>query len=311
MNYTLSIDSLQKLSGLYPFLPLLKESLGEDPEWVLDLSCGTGHVSFILSQYVKPKQLICADYHFKNLYMARKYFVPDASFICLDAKDSLPFNDAFFSSIVMMDAFHYIRSKASVAREMERVISPRGILLLLHLHNSLNYNSAAGHPLSPTGWKNLFSKLPIKILSEKNIIESFILDTRIDLSKNASESDLKSANAIILLGTKNDSYLQGNIGKFNRSLTEDSKLIINPLYNIKHEGDQIIFQRTFPDELFRKDYPLTEKYLPEGYIMTEKFAKLLKGRTLDLDGAHLSRDDLAIIEDLIEKFVIINVPENF
>lgn len=137
--------SAETFWSLYSFIPLLKESR----ERVLDLSCGVGQSSFVLSNYVKPKELFCADFTFRHLYLAKKYSTKEATFICLDANYPLPFKDGSFSSLLMLDAFHYIQGRASLAREMERLISSQGLLLLLHLHNSLNYNPAAGLPLPP------------------------------------------------------------------------------------------------------------------------------------------------------------------
>ena len=80
-------------------------------------------------------------------------------------------------------------------------------------------------------------------------------------------------------------------------------LIINPIYKMKEEGDKILLERDFPSELFRNEYPLTEKYLPERCEIDKRF---VNGRSMCV-----SDEDEIEIEDLIRKFVVINVPENF
>ena len=42
---------------------------------------------------------------------------------------------------------------------------------------------------------------------------------------------------------------------------------------MKEEGDKIVLEREFPSEFFRKEYPLTEKYLPERCEMDKIFVK--------------------------------------
>lgn len=300
--------SAETFWSLYPLIPLLKENR----ERVLDLSCGTGHSSFALSTYVKPQQLVCADYAFSHLYLTKKYFAKDATFICLDANYSLPFKDGIFSSLLMLDAFHYIQGRASLAREMERVISPQqGLLLLLHLHNSLNYNLGAGQPLPPAGWANSFQQLPVKLLPEKNVVEDFILENKLDLTKEYSEADLNSSNALTIIGTRDKSVLHTHQEVWNNLLGNKSNLIINPIYSMERKLDRVILRRKFPSESFRKEYPLTERYLPEVCTINGKVAEAVNGRTLDTASTEFSERDLFHIEDLMRKFVVINAPQNY
>ena len=299
--------SAETFWSLYPFVPLLKESR----ERILDLSCGMGQSSFVISTYVKPQELFCADFTFRHLYLAKKYFAKKATFICLDANYPLPFNDQSFSSILMMDAFHYIRGRASLAREMERLISSQGLLLLLHLHNSLIYNPAAGQPLPPIGWSTLFKNLSIKILSEKNIVEDFLQGNKLDLKKKYTNADLNSSNALIIIGTKDKSLQQTYHEIWSDLLGNKSGLIINPIYGIERKLDRVILRRTFPSESFRKEYPLTEKYLPKECIINKTLAKALNGRGSCISSTKFSELDMLHIEELMRLFVIINVPQNY
>lgn len=300
--------SAETFWSLYPFIHLLRENR----ERILDLSCGTGHSSFVLSNYVKPSQLVCADYNFRHLYLTKKYFAKDATFICLDANYSLPFKDGIFSTLLMMDAFHYIRGQSSLAGEMERVISSQGLLLLLHLHNSENYNPAAGRPLSPTGWRNLFQNIPTKLVPENNVIEDFIFEDKLDLAREYSEPNLDSSNALIVIGTRDkSSVLRTYQSVWKPLLDNKSNLIINPIYMIEYQTNRVILRRKFSSESFRREYPITEKYLPEECITDERIAKALNGKTIVTSSTELLEQDLNHIEDMMRKFIIINVPQNY
>ena len=287
--------SAETLWSVYPFIPLLKRNRKR----ILDLGCGRGHASFIISAYVEPEELVCADRTFKSLYLARKYFAKGAQFICLDGNYPVPFKDHTFDSVFMLDALHYVDARALLAKELERVLDQRGMLLLLHLHNALVDNVAAGKPLSPSTWKSLFDR-NVKALPEKSIVEDFILRDRLDLSKKYSEEELNWADAILMIAGADLDCFEG-IWKDILKIKEN--LIVNPIYKMKAEGDKILLEREFPSEFFRKEYPLTEKYLPERCEISKIF---VDGRSVCVSG-----EDEIEIEDLMRKFVIINVPEKY
>lgn len=62
--------SSQTFWSLYPFIPLLRGKRKR----ILNVCCGAGHASFVLSKYVNPDELICVEGDFKSLYLAKKYF---------------------------------------------------------------------------------------------------------------------------------------------------------------------------------------------------------------------------------------------
>ena len=282
--------------SLYPFVPLLKRNRKR----ILDLGCGMGHASFIISTYVKPEELVCADHTFKSLYLAKKYFAKDAQFICLDANYPLPFKDDIFSSILMMDAFHYVDARALLAKEFERVLNQEGMLFLLHLHSALTENISFGEPLSPSTWLSLFNNLNVVAMPEKSIVEDFILRDRFDLSKKYSEEELNFSDAISVIGGGNFN-LDCFDGIWKDVFNIKNNLVINPIYKMKEEGDKILLEREFPSESFKKEYPLTEKYLPERSVIDKRF---VKGRSVCVS-------DSDKIVDLMRKFVVINVPEKY
>lgn len=299
--------SAESLWSLYPFVPLLKLRKGR----ILDLGCGVGHASSILSSCVEPGQLVCADTMFSNLYLAKKYFAQEAEYICLDANYPLPFKEGVFDTVLMLDAFHYVEARALLAVEMQRILNQQGLLLLLHLHNSLIPNPAPGVPLSPSGWANLFQQLPVKLLPERNSIEDFALNDRLDLAKEYTMSELNSARALVIAGTRDKALYHVYPEVASDFLCNKGNLIINPIYSINHAAERLVLQRKFPNETFRKEYPFTEGYLPERYHIEGELAQVLRGRTLDIASRELSEQGFLCLEELMRKFIIINVPANY
>ena len=291
--------SAESFWSIYPFLPVLRKK----QERILDLNCGTGHASFVISQSMPSQQLCCADCSFMQLYLARKYFVQNSEFVCLDANLSLPFKNGTFSSILMSDSVHYVHSHVSLAHEMERILSSDGLLLFLHVHNSLSSNRAAGYPLTPKGWRNLFkaSKLEITVLPERKVVEDFLFHNKLDLVEEHSDDTLNSSNAIIILATLDKSLLT-TYDEVNRDfLSAKSNLIINPLYEMTEKEDQILLERPLHQYLLGDSYPISEKYLPKNHKM---YKESISGRQI-----HIS--DLEKVEDLMKKFILINVPEKY
>ncbi|MBL7124599.1 MAG: class I SAM-dependent methyltransferase [Dehalococcoidales bacterium] len=303
-NYLRHRFSSETLWLVYPFIPLLKSRTR-----ILDLGCGTGQASFIISSYAKPKDLICADQSFRSLYVAKKYFVRNAEFIALDANYKLPFNGNLFDCIFMLDTFHYVQAQALLATEMERILSPEGLLLLLHLHNSLNYNPSAGQPLSPSDWVDLFHQLPIKAFPEEKLIKDFILKGRLDLARGFRQPELNASRAFCLIGTSNDSIFKTYDEVQSALLSNKDNLIINPIYKIRRQNDSLLLQRRSLSKSFRQEFPLSVEYLPQQYIISGKLAKIMKGDILASN--ELLDDDLPSIEDLMSKFILINVPPNY
>ncbi len=285
----------------YAFLPLLKTKRGR----ILDLSCGAGHGSFVVSKYVETDVHCCADSCFRLLFLARKYFAQKAEFVCLDANNPLPFKARTFDTILMSDAFHYVYARASLAREMERAIRPGGLILLTHLHNSLADNGAAGYPLTPKAYAALFScEIAPKIMPEKAVVESFLIQNKLDLQELYSDDELNSSNAIILMATSDPSLFK----LYDRAdldfLSLKNHLVINPLYEIHEKNDSVLLVRSpaYDGSSFFEDYyPFTKEYLPAECEIGKQF---VRGRKVNLAGFERA-------DELMKRFVAINVPENY
>ena len=299
--------SAESLWSVYPFVPLLKENKGR----ILDLCCGTGHASFIISQYVSPEELVCVDHTFSSLYLNKKYFAKDAQFICLDANYPLPFKQNTFGSVLMLDAFHYIHARALLARQMEHVLSSDGLLLLLHLHIPSSPNITAGEPLSPEVWANLFQKIKIKALPESTVVEHFLLEGRLDLATEYSDDELSSSTALIIVGNKGDSISRIFERVWDALLNNKSHLIISPIYKIKRERNSAILDRGSPSNSFWEEFPLAQRHLPQRYVIGGELGKIIQGRALKSMLESIPPEDLKHIEDLMKRFVIINVPPEY
>ena len=139
------------------------------------------------------------------------------------------------SAVFNLDAFHYIRARTLLAREMERLLLPQGVLLLLHVHNSLVSNDPAidGIPLTPLNWVRLFQQIPVRAFPEKSLTTDSIQNNRLDLLKEYAEAELNADSAVRLVGTADKVLIKIYEEINDELLMHKDNLIVNPLYRIE------------------------------------------------------------------------------
>ena len=155
---------------------------------ILDFGCGTGQASFLISRMWPNSKIVCADYSFCSLYLAKKYFVPDASYVCLDGNHLLPFESGVFSTVFSSDTLHCIDSKLSLVQEFRRIGCEKAVTILPHLHNRLA--SPYAKSLTPAGYRKLFQGMETRIIAEEEVIRNYFFDDALDLARDWSDEDL-------------------------------------------------------------------------------------------------------------------------
>jgi len=277
--------SSQTFWSLYPFISLIRNKGGR----ILEVCCGSGHASFILSRSIPSEKMIGIDGDFRSLYLAEKYF-SRADFIQADINTGLPFKDRQFSVAFMMDSFHYIDARALLASELTRVTTPEGFNLILHLHNALKENVLAGRPLPPAGIRRIFHDNELLLIPEQAVIDGFVNNQPLDPTRESTENRIREADAFIVARRLPRTILE-DIWK--ELLLPDDHLIVNPMYRLEDRGDYVLLTRIFPSETYRQEYPLTEAYLPDRYQLNKK--------TL---ADPLSEE----FQEMRRKFILISVP---
>lgn len=283
--------SSQTFWSLYPFVPLIREH----GKKVLEICCGSGHASFVLSRHISPEKLVAVDGNFWNLYLTTKYF-SRADLIQADMNAGLPFKDHRFSTVLMMDSLHYVDARALLAREIVRVTQPEGFDLVLHMHNALRENMSAGWSFYPSTIDRLFPGDDIRILPEREVIEDYIANGRLDLSRNYTEDQRRQADALIVLRHAPGKVMEG---LWDEVITPSDHLILNPMYHVDVQKEKIAMDRVWPSSDFRREYPLTEAYLPDHF-------------EIDIASLHQAKEPSAELHQKMRKnFTLLTVPENY
>lgn len=91
---------------------------------LLDVGGGTGRVANALRDLVDDVTI--ADLSFGMLKASPR---PALRAVC-SYSESLPFADESFERVIMVDALHHVVDQAHSAREMFRVLKPRGVLVI-------------------------------------------------------------------------------------------------------------------------------------------------------------------------------------
>ena len=91
---------------------------------VLDMGGGTGRVAERLRPWVK--EIIVADISKKMLRQCERKGLRSV----LISGTILPFADAYFDKVVIVDAFHHFQDKRGTMREIKRVLKPGGSIII-------------------------------------------------------------------------------------------------------------------------------------------------------------------------------------
>jgi len=290
--------------SMLPFLPVypLVHLIADDGP-ALDFGCGVGHSSFLISRGVPAQRVTCADHQFSLLYLARKFFVNAANFICLDGDYPLPFESSYFSSVHSCDVLHWLDSKVNLSREFQRVVSEKGVILLPHLHNKLS-PVQAGRSLTPKGYSELFEGMERRILPEHWVVDQFIRNDSLDLEKEWIQHELNEAiTGISVVAAKGSAFFHRYRGLWEKHTSRMMHPIVNPLYRIYGQPGRWTLQKETPDA--------TGKFSTGGDTFLPN-TELLGTHSLDPKSLlALKISDHSTFIELARKFVIIDAPERF
>jgi len=263
----------------------------------LDLGCGVGHNSFILSHYVQQNKITCADLLFVNLLITKRFFVKNANFICLDANTCLPFENNSFSTIICFDVFYGLAAKRLLANELKRITSSDGALLLSGLPNSLKTGPTYWHgaAMTPDAYSRLFDDTNLRLLGHRRMLTDFLTKDKVTLDEKYPDSELNNSERLFLLATRNKEDLRAysNLG---RKIFEKIRktLIINPVYTIQEKGNDFYLHKTIS----------FLPYMKKNYIIKREMLELIKEE-------NIASNQLDELYKLWKGFILIDAPKNF
>jgi len=149
----------------------------KENESILDAGCGTGILLPFLRQSAGEKARITAlDYSVSMINEARKKYGDGYEYISGDAHNiKLP--DESFDIVICFCAFPHFDDKKKVLGEFNRVLKPKGRLVIAHLASRKrinDYHKNIGHSVSNDTIPG--NQLMLKLLAESGFREASIIE---------------------------------------------------------------------------------------------------------------------------------------
>ncbi len=271
------------------------------PLTLLDLGCGIGHTSYLLKSLLPEARVIAADYDFGNLLLARRYFGEQIDFLCLNAEVPLPFESDQFSAVFCLDAFHYLRSKRALVKELDRVLQDDAIWLLPHLHNAEGTNPSAGIPLTADGYQRLFDGIPHSLLPEAGLLDSYRANGGADLRPTAPDIRAQ-ADVLTLVASRRIEFLCQQT-ELDTWLAQRlwPLLDINPVYDVRRAGTELHLNMSWPNPHLEAECQQVKRWLPPSARLAANL--IAAGEPPDRLGEPLS--------ELLRQHVVVPLPAGY
>lgn len=270
----------------------------EPKKMVLDLGCGYGHITRSLVYQTNDRPVIGIDPSFWGLYVAKHCIAPKANYICCSGDNALPFVSRSFSVVFSSDAFHYVTNKRVCIQEIKR-ITEELIILARNKTGRVSYEEA---PVpQPEAYRMLLGDLSHRIVSDEDLLERYFRKEGPDLSARMDTALLRTTRFLSIVASQQEDIFRCH-GRFDQMPHAKGRLIINPIYKLQAGNDsgKIRLLRSFLSPFYEKQHPEYKKFMPE---------------RIELDSTIL--DDLEnekrtpVIEQLIEQYIVLGVPDNY
>ena len=246
---------------------------------VLDLGCGAGHLAEAVFRRIPRSLVVGLDFNFTLLYLAKRFVAPSALYICADASEKLPFRDGAFEAAICADAFNYLPDRSRAAKELLRVT--RGPLLMSRLADPAFRGRGALEPLDPEAYLELFAPRSPRLYRDSDLLDAFLRTRTLDLSRPGGSRE----DVLTLVGGV-DAAVHPGADYFVRGDR------INPIYDVREDGDRLRLERRFVSEKFSELYAKSGGILPESLWVT--------------------REQIASGDpELVRNFVLLDLPRNY
>ncbi len=287
-----------------PSVVILGDHHGRSPRRrLLEILCGIGHLSATVTALCPETEVVATDIDFVNLSIARRFLAPNSVAMCLDVEVPLPFASNTFDGLYCLDGLHYVRSKTSLLREADRVVSDEdGVWLFAHMHNAAAANVNAGAPLDAYGYAARFVFGEQRLVPEAAILRGFRSDGSVDLTGPADKADVESSNALTLFGGRNDALWHRH-ERLDEALGRRPDLLwFNPLYHLERSGDELVATAKWPSDALRAECSVSGSPVPE-------LVHLRAGTVAEITAAKRSGYLSERVCELLCSSVLVSLPE--
>ena len=261
--------------------------LAQTPEttsrWVIDVCGGSGHLTRVLSGLQRANAspgpgTVLADVYFAKLWLAR-LTAPASHPVCCDANHPLPFASDACSLAVLSDAFPYIWHKRLLAGELMRVVGPRGLVVMPHLHSALGENFSPGMPLTPAAYADLFAPLTPRLYRDEDLLGPLLDREAVDLSRPVTPAEMGSEPSLTLVASHDAALFRAYHVPTTDAVA--GALVVNPLYRVTRHGTGSTLTLTFPTPEYADEFGGCRRYLPDTLDVAADVSGVLDAAALE------------------------------
>jgi hypothetical protein len=241
------------LLAAIPLLALIASRVGQRGGYVLDMLCGVGHTSSLLTQLAPDVGVIAGDYDFVNLFLATQLVAPRVIAVCLDADLPLPFVDVALNGFFCLDGLHYVRSKSAFLAELARVLEPAAVWAFAHVHVAGTTNPNPGAPLTARGYADRLHFAPCVLLRESDVLSQFRASGGLDLTRPSAPTDVADAHALSIVGSGDTDLFRPQSHLDEIVLDHAEHLGFNPIYRRAVVPGGLRLEAIWPSEDFHRE----------------------------------------------------------
>jgi len=234
--------------------------------WVIDVCGGSGHLTRVLTELQRVSAspgpgTVLADVYFAKLWLAARFNAPACQPVCCDANHPLPIASDQCSLAVLSDAFPYIWHKRLLAGELMRLVGPRGLVVMPHLHSALGENFSPGMPLTPSAYAELFAPLEPRLYRDADLLGRLLDHAAVDLTRPVTPADMGTEPSLTLVASHDPSLFREYQVPSTGAIT--GALIVNPLYRVEPRATGSTLTLTFPTPEYAEEFGGCRRYLPD------------------------------------------------
>jgi hypothetical protein len=239
------------------------------------------------------------------MYLAKHHIATDTECICLDGNFALPFPDATFDCVFSTDALQYIGAKLGLARDFARVMQSDGIAVLAHLHNRSSAVTA-GIALTAQGYDGLFAGLERRMYPEESIVDDYVGTGALMLDRRWSMDELtRAVGGLSLIAAPRADAFRNRTGLIETAVDAMRTPSLNPIYRtVQQTGDCAEIERTI-------DAPYAVERTAQGHTALPRRLSIPRTVLNTRDLLELRASDRASFIDLVRRFVVLELPENY
>jgi SAM-dependent methyltransferase len=276
--------------------------LAEEDRLALDVGCGAGHLTRVLSGAQQSRSAVGIDCNFFLLWLANSRIAPEARFVCCDVENGLPFQDGLFDLSLMSNFFHFVYQKRFLLTELRRVATKRSLVVISSLRNKNVQAPSPNTALSPQGYQRLTEHefTSVYMVAESALLSELVIGGKRALPTPATPADLTGEPLIDVILTADHVDVPATLSD---ALSSNATYRPNPLYHRQSTSNGTVrLEVRWPSRQYVAEQQEMTTFFPSTVTMNDDLLDGLRS------GRNVDGDDL---EAWVRTGVLVDLPSSY